>query len=199
MKKLLAAVFAVSTMSVFACWFTESSFNATYIASVNGKVVHYVPATTKDAAVYNNGQAADLPITVQVKVSDRMEQGQALAIQTAKLQYKIVRKNGTSTSFITVKTIDNPSWKMNFNNPVNLFGRDGIINIPDNQISEGDEIIIRLWLDDGIYNTGDINADINANQVLDQHSQSNVTIGTDGWAAPHVFRVKFSGKRRLMI
>ena len=56
-NQLLAAVFAVSTMSVFACWFTESSFNATYIASVNGKVVHYryVPETTKDAAVYNNG------------------------------------------------------------------------------------------------------------------------------------------------
>lgn len=209
MKKLLAAVFAVSTMSVFACWFTESSFNATYIASVNGKVVHYryVPETTKDAAVYNNGQAADLPITVQVKVSNRTEQGQALTIKTAKLQYKIVRQDGTSTPFITVKTIDKPSWKMNFNNPVNLFGRDGIINIPDNQISKDDEIIIRLWLDDGIYNTGDINADITVDQVHNVQKESpntsagegSVIIGTDGWAAPHVFRVKFSGKRRLMI
>ena len=96
---------------------------------------------------------------------------------------------------------------MNFNNPVNLFGRDGIINIPDNQISKDDEIIIRLWLDDGIYNTGDINADITVDQVHNVQKESpntsagegSVIIGTDGWAAPHVFRVKFSGKRRLMI
>ena len=199
MKKFLITALTISAMSVFACWFTESSFNATYIASVNGKVIHYVPATSMAQAVYKNGEAADLPITVQIKVSDRMEAGQALSIKTAELQYKIIRQNGTSTTFKTVKIINNPSWKMNFNSPVNLFGRDGIINIPEGQIEAGDEIIIRVWFNDSIYTTGDRTSDIDKNQVPDTQTQNNITIGTDGWAAPHVFRIKFSGKRRLMI
>ena len=66
-------------------------------------------------------------------------------------------------------------------------------------IEEGDDIIIRVWFDDNIYTTGDRTSDIDKNQVPDTQTQNNITIGTDGWAAPHVFRIKFSGKRRLMI
>ena len=206
MKKIVAAI--TSTLfaaTAFACWFTESNFNATYIASVNGKAIHYSPVDTISQTVYRNGQTVDLPITVQIKVSDRFadqsgESGSRPVTQ-AILQYKIVRQNGTSTSFITVKALKNPNWRMNFSTPVNLFGRDGVINIPKGQISAGDEIIIRVWMSDGTYYTGDIEADISANQVPDTQSYSsgNVAIGVDGWQAPHVFRVKFSGKRRTMI
>lgn len=205
LKKFLISLLAVGTVSAFACWFTESNFNATYIASVNGAAVHYAPVSTISQAVYQNGQQVDLPITVQIKVSDRFadQSGESgtRPVTSAILQYKIVRQNGTSTSFITVKTLNNPNWHMNFSSPVNLFGRSGIINIPNGQISAGDDIIIRVWMSDGTYYTGDLDADISVNQVPDTQSSAlgNVSIGEDGWKAPHVFRVKFSGKRRTII
>lgn len=203
LKKVLGTILAVGAISAFACWFTESNFNATYIASVNGKVVHYSPASTLSAAAYTNGQAVDLPITVQVKVSDRFgdQAGESgtKPITKAILQYKVVRANGTSTSFTTVKILDHPNWKMNFSNPVNLFGQEGIINIPKNSISAGDDIIIRVWLTDGVFATGDINADITAAEVPATQNSTNIDCGNDGWKAPHVFRVKFSGKRRIII
>ena len=203
MKTIITTLLTTLAISTFACWFTESNFNATYIASVNGKAIHYTPSTTISQAQYINGQEVDLPITVQVKVSDRFEdQGGeigAKAIKKAKLQYKIVRKNGVTTPFITVKSIDNPTWRMNFSNPVNLFGRGGIINIPEGNISQGDEIIIRIWLTDDTYETGDIESDINISDIPDIQNSSNINCGSSGWIAPHVFRVKFSGKYRLII
>lgn len=205
MRKILAILAAVCTAgAVMACWFTESNFNATYIASVNSKVVHYTPAATMAGATYHNGQSADLPITVQVKVSPRFgdqegETSGAKPITTASLQYKVVRAGGTGTGFVTVKTITNPAWAMDFSVPVNLFGADGVIDIPDSQISAGDDIIIRVWMSDGTYYTGDRTADLAVSDVPDTQTASTITCGLDGWQAPHVFRVKYSGKRRVMI
>lgn len=205
MKKLLSIIAATATIITSACWFTESNFSATYIASVNGSAIHYSPVDSINQATYTNGQTVDLPLTVQVKVSDRFgdQEGESgtRPIVKAILQYKIVRQNGQSTNFITVKTLDNPSWKMNFSNPVNLFGKEGIIDISANSISAGDTIIVRVWLSDGVFQTGDINANITKEQIPDTQSSSlgNINIGTDGWQAPHVFRVVFSGKRRLII
>ena len=205
MKKVLAVLAAVCAAgAAFACWFTASNFNATYIASVNSKVVHYTPAVTMADAVYHNGQNADLPITVQVKVSPRFgdqagESAGAKPITTASLQYKVVRAGGASTDFVTVKTITNPDWAMDFSVPVNLFGSDGAIDIPEGQISAGDDIIIRVWFSDGTYHTGDKNADLTVSDVPDTQSASNITCGLDGWQAPHVFRVKWSGKRRVRV
>ena len=205
MKKLFAVLAAVCAAgAAFACWFTESNFNATYIASVNSKVVHYTPATTMSEATYHNGQSADMPITVQVKVGPRFgdqpgENAGAKPITTAALQYKVVRAGGASTGFVTVKTIINPTWAMNFSVPVNLFGSDGVIDIPDGEINAGDDIIIRLWLSDGTYYTGDRTGDLFVSDVPDTQTAANITCGFDGWQAPHVFRVKYSGKRRVRI
>ena len=205
MKKALAVLAAVCAVGVaYACWFTESNFNATYIASVNSKVVHYTPASTLAEATYHNGQSADLPLTVQVKVSPRFgdqpgESAGAKPITTASLQYKVVRAGGTGSGFVTVKTITNPAWAMDFSVPVNLFGSDGVIDIPDSQISAGDDIIIRVWMSDGTYHTGDKNADLAVSDVPDTQTASSITCGLDGWQAPHVFRVKWSGKRRVRV
>lgn len=200
-KMLMTAAAMVVSASCFACWFTESNFNATYIASVNGKHSHYTPANTIEAATYHNGMNVDLPITVQVKVSPRIadQAGETEGLKpvtTAVLQYKIVRQNGTSTKFRTVKSINNPNWPMNFANPVNLFGATGKINISDNEISEGDHIIIRVYFSDGIYYTGDLDSDISVNDVPDRQTKSSAECGYGGWRAPHVFRVRYSGNRR---
>lgn len=204
MKKFLLALTTILSVSTMACWFTESNFNATYIASINSKAVHYNPVQTMSSAVYKNGQSVDLPLTVQIKVSPRFgdqdnETPGEKQIIKAILQYKIERANGTSTKFKTVKTIDNPNWKMDFSNPVNLFGKSGIIDIPKNSISAGDVIIIRLYLTDGMFHTGDLNSDIKGSDIKSTHNANNISIGTSGWSAPHVFKVVFSGKRRVMI
>ena len=205
MKKLFAILGIVGVAgAAYACWFTASNFNATYIASVNGKVVHYTPAATMAEAVYRNGESADLPLTVQVKVASRFgdqpgESAGAKPITAAALQYKVVRRNGGSTPFVTVKTITDPAWKMDFSVPVNLFGADGVIDIPDSRISAGDDIIIRVWFSDGTYHTGDKSADLSVSDVPDTQTESNITCGLDGWQAPHVFRVKYSGKRRVRV
>lgn len=204
MKKWIATIgLSIAAAVASACWFTESNFNATYIASVNGKVIHYTEASTISEATYHNGMQADLPITVQVKVSDRFgdqpDESGAKPITKAVLQYKVVKSTGQSGQWITVKTLDNPTWKMNFDHPVNLFGTDGKIDIAEGEIASGDDIIIRVWFTDGIYTTGDIAGDITSSQVPDTQTQSNISVGSDGWVAPHVFRVKYSGKRRLLI
>lgn len=202
---------AVSLISLFslvasACWYTISNFNATYIASVNGKQIHYTPVNSLVDTVYHNGMTVDLPIAVQIKVSDRYgdQPGESIGpkqVIEAKLQYKVVRKNGTIYPFTTVKTISNPKWTMNFSNPVNLFGANGVIDIPATKISAGDEIIIRVYFSDGTYHTGNLSADIKPSDVPDTQSYSldNISCGNGGWKAPHVFRVKFSGKRRKNI
>lgn len=204
MKRFLSTLMLAGALVASACWFTESNYNATYIASINGKGVHYSPVSSIEMATYKNGMEVDLPMTIQVKVSDRFgdqpgESG-SRPIVKAILQYKVVRAGGASTPFITVKTLENLDWSMNFSNPVNLFGKDGTIDIKSD-IAAGDDIIVRVWLSDGIYTTGDINADITVSQVPDEQSSAlgNISVGTDGWNAPHVFRVKFSGKRRIII
>lgn len=201
-KLILSTIFSSGfAISSFACWFTESNFNATYIASVNGKHVHYTPANTIQQATYHNGLSVDLPITVQIKVSPRIadQTGEVEGlkpIRTAILQYKIIKQNGTSIPFKTVKKIDNPNWPMNFASPVNLFGVTGKISIPSSKISAGDTIIIRVYFSDGTYYTGDLDGDLTIADVPDTQTYSNPECGYDGWRAPHVFRVIFSGKRR---
>lgn len=203
MKKIFTTLAFLGVFAASACWFTESNFNTAYIASVNGKVIHYQPVSVLGEATYRNGQSAELPLTVQIKVADRFgdQQGESgvKPIVKAVLQYKLIRANGGTTSFVTVKTLDHPSWKMNFNNPVNLFGSDGVIDIPEGEIAAGDEIIIRVWFSDGVYSTGDPEADLTGDQVPEVQNSANINCGGDGWKAPHVFRVKFSGKRRVMI
>lgn len=213
MKKILASICTLLTLTSFACWFTESNFNTNYIASINNSAKHYLPSDNINNATYFNGSKVSnvaLPLTVQIKISERngdqINDSTKNPIIKAILQYKIVRfdMNGnikSQTQFKTVKTLDNPKWNMSFSEPVNLFGKTGIININDNEISKGDGIIIRLYLSDGIYQSGDLNSDIQWNDIPDEINQTlnNIEIGEDGWSAPFVFKVIFSGTRRIII
>ena len=42
MKKIIGALLTVGFVAAYACWFTESNFNATYIASINGFLFVYI-------------------------------------------------------------------------------------------------------------------------------------------------------------
>ena len=204
MRKIITTLGIIfSTLVVSACWFTESNFNATYIASVNGSATHYEHVSSISEATYKHGQKVDLPITVQVKVSNLFieQDSSTRKIKNAVLQYKIVKKDGSETNFITVKSIENPNWALNFDHPINLFGAEGIIDISEEKIEEGDQIIIRVWLSDGVFENGDINSSISSEEIPDiqSYGEKNIDIGNDGWQAPHVFKVIYSGKRRPMI
>lgn len=184
--------FAIATTVAWSCWFTSSNFNATYIAGVNNFFAHYTEAISIDNATYHNGQTVAMPITVFVKVSPRFgdEDGEvagAKEITRAVLQYKIL----PSGSWVTVKDIDNPDWSMNFDHPVALFGRN-TINLSN--IPSGTEMLIRLYLSDGTYETGDLNTDITS-PVPNTATLSSGGTYEGGWSAPHVMRVIISGWR----
>ncbi len=201
MKSTLTTFLLAATTIATACWFTESNFNATYIASVNSKYVHYNKVSTISQATYTNGSVVELPISVQIKVSPRFgdqpgESG-SKPITAAKLQYKVVKADGTNGSWITVKSLNNPDWDMDFPEPVNLFGRDGIINPTGAQ--PNDWIVIRVWMTDGMYQTGDLSEDIDIAEIPTTQTEANISIGTTSWCAPHVFKIKISSKKRLII
>jgi hypothetical protein len=220
MKKFLTTLFLTASIIAQACWFTEGSYDKTYISSVNGKYFHYISGDISTVKFAHNFQV-DLPLTVQIKVENRLidEYDGTLEIKRAILQYKIERNGKTVKPFTTVKELVNKkyaqamniktgspiTWKMNFASPVNLFGSGGKINIPNSQIQKGDVIIIRIYLDDGIYTNGNLSDDITSADIDNQitsgknyQEASKIKI-KNRWQAPHVFKVIYSGKRRLII
>ncbi|HBJ94971.1 MAG TPA: hypothetical protein DDZ11_00255 [Lentisphaeria bacterium] len=191
-KTLLIGALSALAVAAQACWFTADNFNACYIAGVNDYVQHYSPAENIGAAVYRNGQTVDMPITVWVKVSDRFadQTGEAAGskrITRAVLQYKVL-PNGR---WKTVRELKNLNWHMNFQHPVSLFGKS---SISVSGLAAGTEILIRLYLTDGTYETGDLNSNIT--NVPDTATEANGGSYEGGWTAPFVMRVKVSGKER---
>lgn len=191
LKTLLAAALAAVTLNSFACWFTSDNFNGNYIAGVNNYTAHYTQVDGIANATYYNGQTVDLPLTVFVKVSPRYpdqsgESSGEKPIVKAVLQYKVL----PSGAWITVRTIENVSWKMDWDHPVALFGRNSISGL-----AAGTEILIRLYLSDGTYETGDLGTDITSTVPATATQASGATY-QGGWTAPFVFRVKVSGKVR---
>lgn len=192
LKSLLSSVLLAVSLVANACWFTEDNFNGNYIAFLTGDIVHYSPTAVISNATYYNGQTVAMPFTVFVKVSNRFdEESGSNSIKRAILQYKVL-PNG---EWVTVKDINNPDWDMDFQNPVALFGRN-TINIPG--LENNTEILIRLYLSDGIYETGNLSSDISGDAIPDV---ANGPVPSEieysgGWTAPFVMRVKVSDKIR---
>lgn len=187
MNKVIGILFALVSLPALACWFTEEDFNNNYIAGANNYVAHYTQVVSINDAVYYNGMEVAMPITLFVKVSPR-DGTASTKITRAVLQYKIL-PNGT---WVTVKQITKLS-DLDFNKPVILFGKNSI-NIPKTSIAANTEILIRVYLTDGVYETGDLDEDV-TQAVPDQVTDGNYDFG-GGWTAPFLFRVKYNGKRR---
>ncbi|MFA6930008.1 MAG: hypothetical protein WCT05_06755 [Lentisphaeria bacterium] len=190
MRKLLTTIL-LTALTASACWFTEANFNSAFIAGVNNFFAHYVEAETIEEATYANGQTVAMPLTVWVKVSPRTadQPGEVAGtknIVRAVLQYKIL----PSGEWVTVKDYDTPDWDMNFEGAVPLFGMN-CINV---NVSAGTQMLIRVYLTDGTYETGDLATDITS---LVPNTATLSVGGTyeGGWCAPHVMRVIISGRR----
>ena len=190
MKKLLTTILLFASLAVSACWFTEANFNSVYIAGVNNYISHYEETDNLAAATYYNGQSVALPLTVWVKVSPRMadQQGEAAGAKDvirAVLQYKIL----PAGQWITVKDLANLDWRLAFDARLPLFGMACI----DLALPQGTELLLRMYVTDGVYENGDLGADITAH-VPDAATLATGSFG-GGWAAPHVMRVKIGGRR----
>ena len=193
MKKILCSIIVCTAALASACWFTDSNYNGNYIAGVNNFVSHYTPATTFSQALYHNGGTVSLPLTVYVKLSPRLpdqegETEDSKPIVKAILQYKVYR-NGLWSTWTTVKSFDNPKWDLSYSRAVPLFGRE---NIYPQGLTGGDQIMVRLYLTDGPYETGDLNID--PGDIPDTATAASGGTYAGGWSAPFVFRVTFSGK-----
>ena len=186
-KYFVLSLLCCASVVSLGCWFTEDDFNNNYIAGANNYVAHYTPVASINDVVYYNGMDVAMPITLFVKVSPR-DGTSSTKITKAVLQYKIL----PSGSWVTVRQITRLS-DLDFSKPVVLFGKN-IINIPANQISANTEILIRVYLTDGVYETGDLNEDVTST-VPNQVTDGNYDFG-GGWTAPFLFRVKYNGKRR---
>lgn len=193
LKTLLAGALSALAIAAQACWFTADNFNACYLAGVNNYVPHYAPAEAIGNAVYKNGQTVDLPITVWVKVSDRFadQAGETAGnkpVVKAVLQYKVLPDG----AWVTVRTLQNLNWKMDFNRPIALFGKN---NINPKGLAAGTAILIRVYFSDGTYETGNLSTDITS-AIPDSCTQESGSSYQGGWTAPFVMKVVISGAKR---
>lgn len=191
MKKFLTSLVLTSALLVQACWFTTENFNGNYIAGANNFVEHYTPVESINSAVYHNGGSVSLPLTVYVRITESKstQQGQTVSgqVQIAILQYK-VKHNNTWGKWKTVKKYSNTSWSLYNTKPTAFFGKE---NINPKGLVSGDEIMVRLYLSDGVYETGDL--DVDPGEVGNSDTVSTGTYN-GGWTAPYVFKVIFDGK-----
>jgi hypothetical protein len=191
MKKLLTTILLFVSLAASACWFTLANFNAVYISGVNNYVSHYEEVGDIQSATYHNGQVVAMPLTVWVRVSPRLadQEGEPAGtkqIVRAVLQYKVLPYG----QWVTARDYVNPDWNMDFSAPVPLFGM-GCIDV---NVRNGTEMLIRLYVTDGTYESGDLGSDITT-YVPDTATLSNGGTYEGGWCAPHVMRVKISGRR----
>ena len=186
MKSLIVFLTTIIANVSLACWFTQENFNRDYIAGVNNYFAHYEETENISNAIYHNGISTSLPLTVWVKIGSRENaQGQLMPIVKGVLQYKVL-PNG---NWVTVKTVYN-KLPLDRALPAAIFGKNNI----DPQVAPGTEILIRVYLTDGIFETGDLDADITT-WVPDIATQSNGGEYEGGWTAPFVYRVIFNGVR----
>jgi len=200
--KSAIAVMALTALSSMACWFTASNFNGNFIHGVNNFAQHYSgAAATISNATYTNGMQVATPLTVFIKVHARTadqpgEEAGIKEVTRAVLQYR-VRRNGTwrSAGWTTVKEYNNPNWDMNVDVPVPLFGSN---NISPSGLAAGDEIYLRLYVTDGVYQSGDLeeaqdNLVVNNTETVDSYGDRD----GGGFPPPFMFRVVYNGKRRI--
>lgn len=168
MKKLavmLAAVMAYGT-TAFGCWFKYYNYED-YIYSINNREVHtqqvIVTDKSKDKVQYTvkNNMIVDFPISVAVKLvsNDAVvlndENGNPITLSEEKkeimscaLQYRVL-PNG---NWVTVQTYETASGTIPSSYPPNFYlGRNNIFP----KCKKGDVIMIRLYVTDGIWQSGD--------------------------------------------
>lgn len=173
---------AALTLRASACSVPSPMFINNYIAAIN-EYAH----TADGGSTFVNGGNVSLPLSVYVKVTPvyTFNNVVAIPITNLKLQYKVKTPgNDWGADWTDCRAIDNPDWKVDFENgPVALFGRD-VLDVPD--LQAGSEIMIRVWMSTGLY--------FNANTDDDTDDT-----GANGWGQNYVVRVVYDGHRKPVL
>ena len=156
MKKILIILAMLVGISAFACWFTDTTWNSVYIASVNETST--VPSGTWPAITAPECGIINFPATVTMKIIPSPTN--QIKIDEVLLQYKI-----QGQQWQTINIIENVTWIIDYETPIALFGR---FNLMPAGILPGDVVLIRLQVVDAVSMNAQIDVD-----TTDQ--------GTNGW------------------
>ena len=94
-------------------------------------------------------------------------------------------------------------WNLEYAAPVTLFGRNCIEprtgnGLYDGQsMAAGDVIIMQYYLNDGLFETGDLTEDITPSKVGSLEGTGWTSSGRGGFPPPFIFKVIYNGKRRV--
>lgn len=194
MKKSIAMLFTLCACVTHACWVGAQGIlynpHEYYIAGINNYIVHY---DEQVPGVYSNCVDAAMPITVFIKTApttttDSPDYSAMGTITRALLQYKILPDG----SWITVQDINNPAWLIYFNKPTTLFGKN-TIDLPD--VPDGTELLIRLYLSDGILETGELDSSISDWVIRSTESDGTLQLSSFRWGPPFMMHIRKIGRR----
>lgn len=164
MKKTLLFIFAAFlSTTAFSCWFGTYDYED-YIYSINNIQLHtssveVQPYHTTVKYKIKNNMVVDFPISVSVKLvsQDEVNLGGTTVTNSKQeilkcaLQYRVL-PNG---NWVTVQEYQTPTGTIPSSYPANFyFGRNNISPV----CKKGDIIMIRVYVTDGMWQSGDINS-----------------------------------------
>ena len=94
-------------------------------------------------------------------------------------------------------------WDLDYAAPVTLFGRNcvdpkaGTGLYSGQSMTGGDVIIMQYYLNDGLFETGDLNEDITPSNIGSLEGTGWTSYGRGGFPPPFIFKVIFNGKKRI--
>ena len=229
MKKMLFLLTTMFTVVASACWFGFGDFffypsGRLYISSVNWKHFHVKEHNSSLNKIFN-GQEVDLPISVQIKVGDldviekaienieedgtttyRYFYKDTVPLENISLVYRVERDGKVVVKDTIVKNLSYTDWKMSFDKPVDVFGANGLIDIPEGIIKQGDAIVVYLGVEQTYSSLfDDAVAKITIPQTPTENEyylpkQTSFTEENNRKIGEYlVFKVIYSGKRRIII
>ena len=221
MKKKIATLTIALALagSAFACWYKRVNYiDYIYGANTEKELVTYeiVQSSTGNATFQKfhveNNKVVDLPLTVACKLTSgsvvQFSDEAKPEIVTCVLQYRVLPKG----NWVTVKEYLTPSGTIPFTAPP--FAYFGKNNIWPKDIKAGDVIMVRLYITDGMYQSGNLldkcedklqNVTTSVGTKYTLPNEFNYTIGQtplsdydlgSGWCPNQCMTFIFSGKIR---
>ncbi len=95
-------------------------------------------------------------------------------------------------------------WNLNYDFPVALFGKNcispkagnGLYN--EQSLTSGDVILLQYYLNDGLFETGDLTDDINPSHIQSIEGTNWQSAGRSSFTPPFIFKVVYNGRKRIV-
>lgn len=163
MKKILILLTLLNSFVANACWY-EYKTRKDYISGINNFEYHTIikdAETANTSYIVKNNMKVDFPISVSVKIftdtfdNISISETNKVSISTdiqCKLQYRILPNGGWITVNEQIHKVDSIDSDLQ---PSFYLGRNNIMPL---NCKAGDVIMIRLYVTNGVYQTGDLNS-----------------------------------------